>query len=90
LPDGVPADGQGQRLQFVPALMTGAYRLRKRMARTFCADVLGAPVCADQVCAPEAETAAATESVVRELREYVRGKQAKVDENGWWLKRQRG
>jgi transposase len=90
LPDGVPTGGQGPRLQAVLALMTGAYRMSKRMAQTFCADVLGVPVCAGQVCASEAETAAATEPVVQELREYVRGQPANVDETGWWQKRQRG
>jgi transposase len=44
LPAGVPSGGQGPRLQAVLALMTGAYRLSKRMAQTFCADVLGIPV----------------------------------------------
>src|SRR5262245_14697524 len=90
LPPGVPTGGQGPRLQAVLALMTGAYRLSKRMVQTFCADVFGVPVCAGQVCASEAETAAATEPVVEQLREYVRGQPASVDETGWWQKRQRG
>jgi transposase len=70
--------------------MTGAYRMSKRMVETYCADVLGVPVCAGQVCALEAETAAATEPVVQELREYVRNQPANVDETGWWQKRERG
>jgi transposase len=74
----------------VLALMTGPYRMSKRMAQTFCADVLGVPVCAGQVCASEAEMAAATDAVVKELREYVRGQPANVDETGWWQKRRRG
>jgi transposase len=90
LPAGVPTGGQGPRLQAVLALMTGAYRMSKRMVQTFCADVLGVPVCAGQVCASEAETAAATEPVVEQLREYVRSQPANVDETGWWQKRQRG
>jgi transposase len=77
-------------LQAVLALMAGAYRMSKRMVQTFCADVLGVPICAGQVCACEAETAAATEPVVRELREYVRSQPANIDETGWWQKRQRG
>src|SRR5262249_58933840 len=90
VPAGVPSGGQGPRLQAVLALMAGAYRMSKRMVQTFCADVLGVPVCAGQVCACEAETAAATEPVVQELREYVRGQPANVDETGWWQKGQRG
>jgi transposase len=90
LPAGVPTGGQGPRLQAVLALMAGAYRMSKRMVQTFCADVLGVPVCAGQVCASEAETAAATDAVVGELRDYVRSQPANVDETGWWQKRQRG
>jgi transposase len=86
----VPTGGQGPRLQAVLALMTGAYRMSKRMVQTFCADVLGVPVCAGQVCASEALTAAATDAAVEELRDYVRSQQANVDETGWWQKRQRG
>src|SRR5262249_48833169 len=57
LPEGVPTGGHGPRLQAALALMTGAYRLSKRMTQTFCADVFSIPVCAGQVCALEAETA---------------------------------
>jgi transposase len=89
LPDGVPAGGQGPRLQAVLALMTGAYRMSKRMVQTFCADVLGVPVCAGQVCASEAQTAAATDAVVKEVRDYVRSQPANVDETGWWQGRRR-
>jgi transposase len=89
LPEGVPTGGQGPRLQAVLALMTGAYRMSKRMVQTFCADVLGVPVCAGQVSALETATAAATEPVVQELRQYVRNQPANVDETGWWQKRQR-
>src|SRR5262249_13983203 len=71
-----PTGGQGPRLQAVLALMTGAYRMSKRMVETFCADVLGVPVCAGQVCASEAENAAATDPVLQELREYVRSQPA--------------
>src|SRR5262249_38204508 len=65
LPPGVPTGGQGPRLQAVLALMTGAYRLSKRMAQTLCADVLGVPVCAGQVCVSEAQTAALAWRMVR-------------------------
>jgi transposase len=63
---GLPTGQQGPRLQALLALMAGAYRMSKRMAQTFCADVLGVPVCAGQVCASETATAAATEPVVQE------------------------
>ena len=90
LPHGVPSGGQGLRLQAVLALMTGAYRLSKRMVETFCADVFGVPICAGQVCALEAETAAATDPVVQELRAYARTEPANVDETGWKQGPQRG
>src|SRR5947209_7666099 len=90
LPSGVPTGGQGPRLQAVLALMTGAYRMSKRMVQTFCGDVLGVPVCAGQVCASEAETAAATDGVAKELRDYVRSRPANVDETGWRQNLQRG
>jgi transposase len=90
LPASVPRGGQGPRLQAVLALMTGAYRMSTRMVQTFCADVFGVPICAGQVCASEADTAAATDPVVEELREYVKSQRANVDETGWWQKRQRG
>jgi transposase len=60
------------------------------MAQTFCADVFGVPVCAGQVCASEAETAAATDTVVRELRDYVRRQPANADETSWRQNRKRG
>jgi transposase len=77
-------------LQAVLALMTGAYRMSKRMVQTFCGDVLGVPVCAGQVCASEAAIAAATDPVVEELRDYTRRQPANVDETSWWQGRERG
>ncbi|HEV3259346.1 MAG TPA: IS66 family transposase [Gemmataceae bacterium] len=89
LPAGVPAGGQGPRLQAVVALLTGAYRLGKRQVESLCADLLGTPVSAGQVCAVEAETVAATAPVVAELRVYIKDQSANVDETGWWQKEHR-
>ena len=47
-------------MQAAVALLTGAYRLSKRQVEGLCADLLGTPVSAGQVCAVEADTAAAT------------------------------
>jgi transposase len=85
----VPTGGQGPRLQAVVALLTGAYRLSKRQVESLCADILGVPLSAGQVCALEADTVAATAPVVAELRTYVKDQSANVDETGWWQKRQR-
>jgi transposase len=88
LPAGVPTGGQGPRLQAVVALLTGAYRLSKRQVESLCADLLGTPVSAGQVCAVEAEAVAATAPVVA-LRAYVADQPANVDETGRWQKEQR-
>lgn len=90
LPVGVPTGGQGPRLQGTVALLTGAYRLSKRQVESLCADLLGVPLSAGQVCAVEAEVVAATAPVVSELRAYVQEQSANVDETGWWQKEQRG
>jgi transposase len=90
LPLGVPTGGQGPRLQGTVALLTGAYRLSKRQVASLCADLLGVPLSAGQVCAVEAEVVAATAPVVTDLRAYVQKQSANVDETGWWQKEQRG
>jgi transposase len=87
---GVPRGGQGPRLQSVVVLLTGAYRLSKRMVRTPCADHLGVPVCTGQICALEARTTVALEPVLAALREYVRRQPANVDETGWRHQGRRG
>lgn len=89
LPAGVPTGGQGPRLQAAVALLTGAYRLSKRQVESLCADLLGTPVSAGQVCALEAEVVAATAPVVAELREHITDQAANIDETGWWQKEQR-
>ena len=89
LPAGVPTGGQGPRLQAAVALLTGAYRLSKRQVESWCADLLGTPVSAGQVCALEADTVAATAPVVAALRDYVADQSAHVDETGWWQKQRR-
>jgi transposase len=79
----VPTGRYGPRLQAALALLTGAYRLSKRHVEGLCADLLGVPVSAGQVCALERQTAQALEPVVAELRSYVRAQPANVDETGW-------
>jgi transposase len=89
LPPGAPTGGQGPRLQAAVALLTGAYRLSKRQVAGLCADLLGTPLSAGQVCAVEAEAVAATAPVVAALRAYVHDQPANVDETGWWQKQDR-
>ena len=90
LPADVPRGGYGPRLQSAVALLTGAYRLSKRIARTLCADLLGVPVCTGQICALEARTTVALEPVVAALRAYVRRQPANVDDTGWRHQGRRG
>jgi transposase len=90
LPPGVPRGQYGPRLQAALALLSGAYRLSKRMIETLCADLLGVPICAGQVCKLEARTADATEPVVAPLRDYVRTQDVLIDETGWRQNGRRG
>lgn len=83
LPPGVPSGQYGPRLQATLAMLSGAYRLSKRMIETLCADLLGVPIGAGQVCQLEARTAGATEPVVAPLRDYVRTRDVLIDETGW-------
>jgi transposase len=83
LPDGVPAGGQGPRLQATLAVLTGAYRLSKRQVETLMADLFGTPVCAAQVCGVERQVADAVAPAVAGLRAEVRTRPANVDETSW-------
>ncbi len=83
LPQGVPVGHQGPRLQALLTLLSGAYRLSKRNIETLCDDVFGIPLCVGTICNLEQQTAAATEPVVQELRDYVRRQHANMDETGW-------
>jgi transposase len=89
LPAGVPTGGQGRRLQAAVALLTGAYRLSKRHVESLCADLLGTPVSAGQVCAVEAEAVAVTAPVVATLRAYVADWPPNDVEAGCWQKGRR-
>jgi transposase len=89
LPAGVPRGQHGPRLQSLVALLTGAYRLSKRMVQSLCGDVLGIDLCPGTVCKLEQQMAAATEPVVGQLREHVFGQNAHIDETGWREDRRR-
>jgi transposase len=90
LPAGVPLMGYGPRLASIVALCTGAYRLSKRMAASFCGEVLGVPIALGEVCRVEQTVAQALEAPVQEARAYVQGQAANVDETTWWEQLRRG
>ena len=83
LPDGVPAGQYGPRLQSVLSLLSGAYRLSKRMVETLVEDIFAIPICTGTICNLERQTTAATEPVVQELREYVQTQNGNMDETSW-------
>jgi hypothetical protein len=82
LPDGVPPGQHGPGLQSLVALLTGGYRLSKRLVESLLGDVFGIDLCPGSVCNLEQQTTAATEPVVEELRAYVQSQHAHMDETG--------
>jgi transposase len=90
LPSGVPTGHFGPRLQSVLALLSGAYRLSKRMVERLGGDLLGIEICTGEICALEQASAAALHAPVAEAREYVRQQpSAGMDETGWRENRRR-
>jgi transposase len=89
VPAGVPLSGYGPRLAGVVGLCTGAYRLSKRMAASFCSEVLGVPLAVGEVCRVEGTVAQALDPSVQAARAYVQSQAANVDETTWWEQMQR-
>jgi transposase len=71
-------------LASIVALCTGAYRLSKRRAASFCGEVLGVPLALGEVCRVEQTVAQALELPVQAARAYVQSQAANVDETTWW------
>lgn len=85
LPPGVPATPVGPRLQALLSLLSGGYRMSKRMIETFCRDVLGVTLSLGEICRLEQDTAAALDDPVAEARAAVPDEPANVDSTGWRL-----
>lgn len=85
LPPGVPFTPVGPRLQGLLAMLSGGYRMSKRMIETFCADVLGVRLSLGEICRLEQDTAAALDAPVAEARAVVPTESANVDSTGWRL-----
>jgi transposase len=83
LPVGVPPGWFGPRLQAVFSLLAGAYRLSKRAIQALAADLFGLSISLGMISKLEQATAAVLECPYHELREYVRGQHAGVDETSW-------
>lgn len=83
LPADVPKGAFGPRLQAVLALLSGGYRIGKRGVQQLASDLFGLSISLGMVAKLERQTAHALKAPVDELRVYVRGQHANIDETGW-------
>ena len=85
LPPGVPTRGFGPMLTAVVALLTGKYRLSKRMVEALLSDMVNVELCVGSVCNLEQEMSAALEAPVVEAMAFVKtAPVANLDETGWY------
>lgn len=90
LPTGVPESNFGPRLMALVGLCTGKFRMSKRVAQEFLADVLGIEVALGSVSNMEQTVSEALAAPVEEARAYVpRQATAHLDETGWFEENQR-
>ncbi len=84
LPAGVHRGAFGVRLTCLVALLTGRYRLSKRMTQELLSSVLGVELALGSVSKLEQQMSGALEKQVEEARSYVREQDiAHLDETGW-------
>lgn len=84
LPLGVPSRGEGPRLTAMIALLSGKYRLAKRMVREALSDMLGVDLSLGTICNLGQEMSEALAAPVEEARQFVRRQRAvHMDETGW-------
>jgi transposase len=89
LPAGILPTCYGPRLASVVALCTGGYRMSKRMAASFCREVLGIELSVGEVCQIEQTVTNAVTPAVEEAAVYVQSCDANIDETPWQERRQR-
>ncbi len=89
LPVGILPTCYGPRLASVVALCTGGYRMSKRMAASFCREVLGIELSVGEVCQIEQTVTNAVTPAVEEAAVYVQSCDANIDETPWQERRQR-
>lgn len=83
-PEGVPSGAFGPNLLVLMSLLTGKFRLTKRLVTDLLADVLAVDLSVASVCKAEQTMSAAVATAVEEAREYVRNSDyAHLDETGW-------
>ena len=84
LPAGVPRGNFGPRLVATTALLSGAYRLSKRLVVSILANLHGIPISPGSVTACERMASEAVSAPVEEAREYVKQQPVKhADESSW-------
>ncbi len=84
LPIGVPRGAFGIRLTCLVALLTGRFRLSKRMTQEMLSSVLGVEVALGSVSNLEQQVSASLAQQVEEARAYVQRQDvAHLDETGW-------
>ena len=85
LPDGVQPGGFGPRLVATIALLSGAYRMSKRLTVSLLANLYGIPIALGSVTACEKIASKAVSEPVTAAQQYVREQGVKhADESSWF------
>ena len=83
-PMGVPRGDFGPRVQALVGLLSGSYRLSKRLVRTLLADAFGVEMSLGTVCAIQQQVSQAVAGPVEQARQHVQAQEAvNLDETGW-------
>lgn len=85
LPADVPRGGYGPRLVAIVALLSGAYRLSKRLTVNLLANLYGIPISLGSISNCEQVASEAVAKPVQEARQYVKEQAVKqADESSWF------
>ena len=85
LPDGVQSGGFGPRLVATIALLSGAYRMSKRLTVSLLANLYGIPIALGSVTTCERIASKAVSEPVKAAQQYVREQGVKhADESSWF------
>ena len=83
-PDGVPRGAFGPRVQALVGLLSGSYRLSKRLMEELLADAFGVELSLGTVCGLEQQVSQAVGAPVEAARVHVQQQGvANLDETGW-------
>jgi transposase len=89
LPTGILPTCYGPRLASIVALCTGGYRMSKRMAASFCREILGIDFSVGEICQIEQMVTTAVAPAVEEAAVYVQSCDLNIDETSWKEQRKR-